>query len=370
MIGLALRAMGVQAGRALGWKSLVRPFIAHLTLTNRCNLRCAMCNMWAMTPKEDLTGPVLEKLRTSPLWGGIGILDLTGGEPFITDAAGAVQAILTRNIQSIYITTNGSMPERVLEQTEKILGSGGFRLFVGVSLDGPEEVHDRLRGVKGTYRHVVETMEGLARIARENQRLHASVKYTIMPENWQYVRETFKLAHSLGFGFTAKPHLLSGILGNTGDVEFTTDQVEAVKVQINEIDETIRKNPLRPFRLWRSVARHADRMFHQELIHYLNRYHLQGDTRGIYPCDSSFISVMVHCDGKVYSCPKLMKPLGDLRDQTLEAVWESEQALAVRKFIQSGACACFSQCDMMPSLLLRRKVWMAASLMSDWLRKT
>jgi radical SAM protein with 4Fe4S-binding SPASM domain len=367
MIRLGLQALGVQAGRALGWKSLIRPFIAHLTLTNRCNLRCSMCNMWAMRPKEDLSEDVLDKLRQSPLWPGIRILDLTGGEPFLVDAAGVVQALLTENIKWVYLTTNGVLLRRILEQTGRILQTrGGFHLSIGVSLDGPEEVHDSLRGVEGTYGRLMETLKGLSLMARENPRLHISIKYTIMPENWQYIQQTFHTAQSMGLGFTAKPYLLSGILGNTTEVRFSPEQVRAIEGQIQEIDEATRRLPIPRFQTWRSLSRHADRMFHRELTHYLRRYHLHGDTSGLFPCDSSFISVMIHCDGKIYSCPKLMKPMGDLREQSLESIWGSEKAWAVRRFIQSGACACFSQCDMMPSLLLRRKAWMAANIMRDW----
>ncbi|MBW2307004.1 MAG: radical SAM protein [Deltaproteobacteria bacterium] len=366
MIRLACRALGVQVGKALGWNALIRPFIAHLTLTNRCNLRCSMCNMWAMSPKEDLPPSVLHRLRASRLWPGIRILDLTGGEPFLVDVASVVETLRTENIQSVYLTTNGVLTRHILEQTGKILQSkGGFRLFIGVSLDGPNEVHDRLRGLEGTYRRAIETLEGLALMAQDHSRLHISIKYTIMPENWQYIRKTFDIAQSRGFGFTAKPYLLSGILGNTGEVQFSPEQISSIERQINQIDEAMRDHPVRPFQIWRGIAKHADRMFHRELIGYLKNYYLKGKTRGLYPCDSSFISVMVHCDGKIYSCPKLMKPVGDLREHTLEFIWDSVQAREVRRFIQSGACACFSQCDLMPSLLLRSKAWMAFNIFRE-----
>ncbi len=368
MIRFAFQALGVQAGKALGWNALIRPFIAHLTLTNRCNLRCSMCNMWAMSPKEDLPQDVLHRLRASPLWPCIRILDLTGGEPFMADAASVVETLLSENIQSVYLTTNGVLTRSILDQTGKILRCGeNFRLFIGVSIDGPEEVHDCLRGVKGTYQRVMETLEELTRITSQHSRLHVSIKYTIMPENWKYIRETFDIAQSMGFGFTAKPYLLSGILGNTSDVQFSPEQIGCIEKQIKEIDESIRNQSTRPFKLWRSISRHADRVFHRELIRYLQNYYLEGETRGLYPCDSSFISVMIHCDGKIYSCPKLMKPMGDLREHTLESIWESVQSRDVRRFIKSGACACFSQCDLMPSLLLRRKAWMALNIFRDWI---
>jgi radical SAM protein with 4Fe4S-binding SPASM domain len=371
VIRLGLQALRVQAGRALGWKALIRPFIAHLTLTNRCNLRCSMCNMWAMEPKEDLSEDVLDKLPRSPLWSGIRILDLTGGEPFMADPSGLLQVLITENIKWVYLTTNGVLTQRILEQTRRMLqaGGGGFLLSLGVSLDGPQEIRDRLRGVKGTYGRVMETLSGLSAMARDNSRLQVSIKYTIMPENWEHILQTYHIAQSMGLGFTAKPYLLSGILGNTKEVKFSPEQINGIEAQIREIDEDIIKPLVPRFRVWQSLSRHAGRMFHRELIQYLRRYHLQGDTSGLFPCDSSFISVMIHCDGKIYSCPKLMKPMGDLRQQALESIWGSEQAWAVRRFIQSGACACFSQCDMMPSLLLRRKAWMAVNIIRDWARR-
>ena len=86
-------------------------------LTNRCNARCSFCFIDFEDPntfKNELTLEEIKKL-TKTFGKSLLNVNLTGGEPFarkdIIDIAKLY--ILNSTVQSIYITTNASLPDRV-----------------------------------------------------------------------------------------------------------------------------------------------------------------------------------------------------------------------------------------------------------------
>ena len=86
-------------------------------LTNRCNARCSFCFIDFEDPntfKNELTLSEIDEL-TKNLGKSLLNVNLTGGEPFarkdITEIAKLY--IKNTNIQSIYVTTNASLPDRV-----------------------------------------------------------------------------------------------------------------------------------------------------------------------------------------------------------------------------------------------------------------
>ena len=86
-------------------------------LTNRCNARCSFCFIDFDNPKTfdgELAINEIEKL-TKSFGKSLLNVNLTGGEPFarkdITDIAKLY--IKNSTVQSIYITTNASLPNRI-----------------------------------------------------------------------------------------------------------------------------------------------------------------------------------------------------------------------------------------------------------------
>ena len=85
-------------------------------LTNRCNARCSFCFIDFDDPntfKGELTLDEIEKL-TKSLGKSLFNLNLTGGEPFATKDIVHIAKLYIKNstVQSMYITTNASLPER------------------------------------------------------------------------------------------------------------------------------------------------------------------------------------------------------------------------------------------------------------------
>ena len=100
-------------------------------VTNRCDARCPFCFIDFDDPntfKGELTLEEIEKL-TKSFGKSLLNVNLTGGEPFarkdIIDIAKLY--ILNSTIQSIYVTTNASLPDRIENFVKEITN---FKLWL------------------------------------------------------------------------------------------------------------------------------------------------------------------------------------------------------------------------------------------------
>ncbi len=129
---------------------------AIVNVTNFCNLACTHCFVFRegnpnQAPRSIRSEPadaeILETLRTLRDRHGIVSMLWMGGEPLLKPGLLAQGIpLFARNT----VTTNGTVP---------LVDFGPEVLYV-VSLDGPEDLNDRLRG-EGTYRRVMKTLAGI-----------------------------------------------------------------------------------------------------------------------------------------------------------------------------------------------------------------
>lgn len=123
----------------------------------------------------------------------VGSLLLRGGEVFLYPHIGELlEYILARGLY-ISIDTNGTLLDEFAEQLVSI---GNVHLTI--SIDGPEEVHDYIRGNKGCFARVKRNLE----IVREIERhrgvvLSKSMTFTISEDNYEYLGEVSALAREL-----------------------------------------------------------------------------------------------------------------------------------------------------------------------------
>src|SRR5581483_6942192 len=119
-------------------------------VTARCNARCSMCFYWEeieqATQEHELTLDEIRRVaRSLPK---ITYLSLSGGEPYLReDLVEIVQAIVdTADPVFVSIPTNGAFPDRVARAVDVLsLRNPRTNFDVHLSLDGPPEVHDRIR---------------------------------------------------------------------------------------------------------------------------------------------------------------------------------------------------------------------------------
>jgi len=128
----------------------------NVALNDYCNNKCQSCHIWENKSHHRLSPRDLESLLLH--FPEIEDISLTGGEPFLEEnLPEIIQTIIrnSRNLKMLFINTNGFIPDRVKE----VLSTFSFSdTYLCVSLEGPEAIHNSLRGVS-SYNNVIKTLQ-------------------------------------------------------------------------------------------------------------------------------------------------------------------------------------------------------------------
>jgi radical SAM protein with 4Fe4S-binding SPASM domain len=139
-------------------EDIINPETVYFHLTERCTLKCIYCYISA----GEIIGDELSTDEIIALLGDIIKLNpkklvFTGGEPLlrgdIFDLANRFKSLDRNKRIGLYINTNGTLITRDI--AHKLIESFDE---IRISLDGPEEINDALRG-KGTFDRVMQAID-------------------------------------------------------------------------------------------------------------------------------------------------------------------------------------------------------------------
>jgi MoaA/NifB/PqqE/SkfB family radical SAM enzyme len=307
--------------------------------TMRCTLHCEFCYVGDLLNvegewREEL--PLDTLSRAFPVQEGLQV-SLTGGEIFMRkDILGVMEVFRDKGYVCGYLTTNGTIigPERAEALAD--LASRGFLKHISVSIDGPGEMHDRARGVKGTFERTAAGLRNLQDAARRKHApLRVSINTTVAHETLDALHEMVDVSEELGVDAIGLNHLmfstpeevdetvrLTGASGREAISTFVTSDpgldAARVQAQVERLGARCRERGLR-FDMRPKVKPSIVRSY------YTPGAPLQG--RCLYP----FLYARVSFSGKMYFCPFIRVEVGDLTTQTLEEVWNSPKYVALRK---------------------------------------
>lgn len=163
--------------------------ILQLHVTRHCNLACSHCYS-SSGPREKGGLPFdrLPELFATALDEGYGVLSLSGGEPLM-DPRLFEQIDLARSVGlRVNVVTNGGLVrEREAEQLAARTN------IVAVSLDGPPEVHNALRGSPLAFAHAVR---GIGRLRAAGARV--AIIHTARAASLPHLRWLVRFAGELG----------------------------------------------------------------------------------------------------------------------------------------------------------------------------
>jgi MoaA/NifB/PqqE/SkfB family radical SAM enzyme len=324
------------------------PMGAVYEATMRCNLHCEFCYVGDLLNiegewRQELT---LEALRRAfPEHAGFQI-SLTGGEIFMRkDIMSVLDLFREKGYACGYLTTNGTIIGEERAEALADLAAAGFLKHISVSVDGPGDLHDVARGLKGTFER---TTAGLRRLQAAARRKHAplrvSINTTVAHETLEALDQMVDVAGELGVDAIGLNHLMYStpeevaetvrLIDPTGATDasviatFVTPDpgldVERVRTKVAALEAKCRrKNVLFDFRP----------KVHPQLV---DNYYTPGaklDGRCLYP----FLHARVSFSGKVYFCPFIRVEVGDLTKSSLEEIWNSEKYVTMRKaLVENG----------------------------------
>ena len=131
------------------------PVIIGIELTLACNLRCRHCASSAGNPREGELD-LHEMLDLCDQFPSLLVqeVDFTGGEPLLRSDWPRIAERLKKHKIPFRMVTNGLL----LEENVPVLSDLGIAT-VGVSLDGLEDTHDRIREKPGLFRKIISGIE-------------------------------------------------------------------------------------------------------------------------------------------------------------------------------------------------------------------
>jgi 12,18-didecarboxysiroheme deacetylase len=155
-------------------------------ITRRCNLRCVHCYAHARDQHfaDELSTDEGRALLDDLAEYGVPVVLFSGGEPMMRkDLPDLAEYAVKKGMRAV-ISTNGTL---ITREKAKMLKEIGLS-YVGVSLDGMEEVHDRFRGMEGAFQ---SAMKGIANCQAEG--IKVGLRFTINKFNVGEVPAIFDL---------------------------------------------------------------------------------------------------------------------------------------------------------------------------------
>ncbi len=330
-------------------KTLNYPSYVIFFVTARCNARCKMCfyeeNMEKMRGiANELTLDEYEKISKGIKL--INILGISGGEPFLRDDLSEIIKILYKNCSPLVIDlpTNGFFTEKIIKQVEEIAAyCKDMTVDVQLSIDGPEQIHNEIRGLKDGFSRVKETYKELIALRKgyKNLKVKACVVYSHY--NQDYIEELFKILET-DFGELDRT-VLSVVHGSVSDMESLKFDWDRYFNICNNMKDCAVVKSIKDFHSIFTIAlRAAKNEYLKEVL----------KTKDVYKkCGAGRKMIVINETGKVIPCEPLWHEVGDLRKNyyNLDAILNSKEMKDFNKKIFRERCTCHWNIPLISNLI-------------------
>ena len=323
----------------------------NLELSVLCNLRCQMCWWWGENGigfklaqnKDPMVTKQLTKEEVFKIVDELAATHrpsfyISGGEPFIREDTLEIIEYIASKGCLVSLTDNGTLlNDSQLKSLADIKNLG-----ITFSIDGPKEIHDRIRG-KGMYERTTNNIKKL--LEYRGDKLFPSVwtNITLSPlltgRIDQLIRE---LQDNIGVDvvqlqhlwFTDKAHaeahkkVLHEVLGTNEGAGVDShiiswpsmDYVKSLAYEIIKVEHT---------RYSKSVYLHP-RMSREEIIKYYTDLNYVHTDR----CIVAWNNIFIRANGDVMFCPDEWMTdfkLGNIREHSINELWNNDKAELFRR---------------------------------------
>ena len=311
-------------------------FLIQWHLTERCNLRCSHCYQEGRCGSElsfDEVRSVLDEIdemfRAWQSTYGVELspsFNITGGEPFLRDDLFGILEDIARRGYDAYVLTNGIL---VTEERARRLAGFGVK-GVQVSLEGPEDIHDAIRG-RGSF---TASLAGIRRLLAAGMEVTANT--TLSELNADRFLELADIAAGMGVQRMGFSRLVpSGRGAGLVDRMLSTEKVKRLYEWIFASSyggmQCVTGDPVA------SQMRRPSRPDGDE------------GTVPVGGCAAGVSGLTFLADGTIVPCRRLSIPLGNVRTDALRDIWAGSPALEAlrdrsRYEGKCRACAQWASC--------------------------
>lgn len=168
-------------------------------ITSACNLKCVHCYAAAGKAGNELSTKEGMELIANLREYGSPVILFSGGEPLIRKDLPALIRTAVKSDMRAVISTNGTL---ITQDLAMELADYGLS-YIGVSLDGLQEINDTFRGVRGAFR---EAMKGIERAMHEG--IKVGLRFTMNRRNVDEIPRILDLMKTEGIPRICFYHLV------------------------------------------------------------------------------------------------------------------------------------------------------------------
>jgi MoaA/NifB/PqqE/SkfB family radical SAM enzyme len=333
----AEQAMSSPFQLALSWGDfLLRKNLKHLIVhvTNHCNFRCEHCFVDFQDAKRDLPKETYFELAEDA--GSLFWLDIGGGEPFLRkDLAEIIGAF---RCKVVHIPSNGSLLPQMLGQIRDIRRrQPNAELLIGLSLDGLEATHDRMRGKAGNYDQVWTAFEAIREL---DPRINIKITTVITNKNFSEILPLMRVVQAKKADF----HSVILLRATPPVPDVTLPPLAELRRIGPEMFSILNEYSYGQSAISARILRNYHRFLWNVSLDILEQ------RTQVIPCYAGRSHMVVWGDGNVSSC-EMLQPVGNLRKQRFRDVRAGDAMREQVRGIRNKECHCTHNCAMLTSVL-------------------
>jgi MoaA/NifB/PqqE/SkfB family radical SAM enzyme len=321
------------------------PYRLTYAVTSRCQARCVMCDIWQKPAHDELSLAEIDAFFAGAKrfsW-----INLTGGELFQRPDIVDIIRTITRHCRDLYLLnfpTNGYQTAEVVAAVDEILHRMDVpRLMVTVSVDGPRDMHDRIRNLPGAFDRALATFRALRE--RRSRRFSVFLGYTLQEANLAALPATVDACRQELGAFTIDD--LHVNLAHVSGHYYANTRFAGLP------------DAAGAGRLLAGVAAVRKRGILDPVAFLEDRYQRLAQTylaTGAVPltCQAAAASCFIDPCGTIYPCSGFAAPIGTVRECGGEfyRLWSGADRQRTRQAVCSGACpGCWTPCEAYQTIL-------------------
>jgi len=333
-------------------------------LTKRCNSRCSFCFYRANVDVREEKGAELSLGEIEKVSGSMGKLlwlAFSGGEIFLRDDIVEITKVFyERNKPAIILfPTNGLLTDVIREKIENVLKHCvNSTIVVKLSLDGPERIHDVIRGRKGSFRTTMQTYEALGPLIDKYANFELGINTVYCSANQDHMDEVIEFVGRLD---RIKTHTVSLVRGK-GLEEI---DIEKYRETTDKLAENLRRKISSMYRFRGARLKAAQDILQRRLI-----YDTETLKKKLVDCYAGRLNLVLTETGDLYPCESFSMRMGNVRESeyNIKEMMRSGQVRTVLSTIRETGCFCSHECYLMTNILF--SVRMYPRLMKEYLQLT
>jgi Fe-coproporphyrin III synthase len=307
-----------------------------LNIHSQCNCRCVMCDIWKRKDGREFHAADLERHRESIRALGVKRVVLTGGEPLLNRQVEAICEFFRDLDVRVTLLTTGLL----LQKKADIIGWGFDDIIL--SIDGPQEVHDRIRRVSGAFRAL---QNGVLEVRARQPRIPISCRTTVQKLNHTHLRATVSAARSLeldSISFLAADISSAAFNREERWVPERQNEIALSRAELNALEEEIELLiQMHQTEIDHGFIAESDMKLRRIATRF--REHIEGTPPKAPICNAPWVSAVMEVDGSVRPC--FFHPtVGNAHQVTLEEAINTEIALSFRSRLKIASNPICQRC--------------------------